>query len=91
MRVVRLVLLVAFLRRNMGVTLMSDQTGGGTVAAGDETGRPWHGSVNPFEALYQHFTAEIAAMKRPAAAVAPVPAAEPAAVQPSTLPVGNVA
>jgi len=22
--------------------------------------RPWHGALNPFEALYQHFTAEIA-------------------------------
>ena len=38
--------------------------------------RPWHGHENPFEAMYLHFTAEIAALKR-AAAPAPVPVAPP--------------
>lgn len=55
--------------------------------AGDDDGtRPWHGTTNPFEALYQHFTAEIAALKAgqnmPAQEV-PVP---PAAVQPEQTP-----
>ena len=25
--------------------------------------RPWHGALNPFEALYEHFTAEIAKVR----------------------------
>lgn len=29
----------------------------------DETTRPWHGTDNPFEALYQHFTAVIAKLR----------------------------
>jgi hypothetical protein len=30
--------------------------------------RPWHGHPNPFEAIYQYFAAEIAAIKAQAAA-----------------------
>lgn len=33
------------------------------VSADDDGQRPWHGAVNPMEALYQHFRAEIAALK----------------------------
>ncbi len=29
----------------------------------DDSARPWHGAANPLEALFQHFTAEIAALK----------------------------
>ncbi len=29
----------------------------------DDGARPWHGTDNPLEALYLHFTAEIAALK----------------------------
>ena len=29
----------------------------------DDGDRPWHGTDNPLEALYLHFTAEIAALK----------------------------
>lgn len=29
----------------------------------EEMPRPWHGAGNPFEALYQHFTAEIAKLR----------------------------
>lgn len=48
--------------------------------------RPWHGAASPFEALYQHFTAEIAKLKSllhkdEPAADAPAPAA-PAADAP---------
>ncbi len=32
-------------------------------AATDDTARPWHDSDNPLESLWQHFTAEIAALK----------------------------
>ena len=29
----------------------------------DPEARPWHGAYNPYEAIYAHFTAEIAALK----------------------------
>lgn len=29
----------------------------------DDGSRPWHGAENPLEALYQHFTAALAAVK----------------------------
>lgn len=51
----------------------------------DDEARPWHGTENPFEAMYQHFTAEIEVLKAklfPAAdepAVSTDPAAVPAA------------
>ena len=54
-----------------------------TLPASDD--RPWHHSTNPFEAMFQHFTAEIAALKKAAAVAAPAPA--PAAVVPPRPPV----
>ena len=34
--------------------------------------RPWHGTLNPFEAMYQHFMAEIAALRSEFGAAKPV-------------------
>lgn len=31
--------------------------------AQDADWRPWHGHINPLEALYQHFTAELAKLR----------------------------
>lgn len=33
------------------------------VEPADPTARPWHNAENPLEALWTHFTAEIAALK----------------------------
>ena len=56
-----------------------------------EDPRPWHGAVNPFEALYQHFMGEIETLKAkiwPTAPEAPTATAAPAAqVEPPASPV----
>jgi hypothetical protein len=41
----------------------------------DESWRPWHGRENPLEAMYQHFAAQIEALK---AQINPAPAPTPA-------------
>jgi hypothetical protein len=40
--------------------LTDDETGVPPVDHGDPSERPWHGSDSPLEALFQHFSAELA-------------------------------
>jgi hypothetical protein len=45
---------------------MSDTPDESEMTPGADTGyqtRPWHGALNPFEALFQHFTAEISKLR----------------------------
>ena len=52
-----------------------------------EDPRPWHGAVNPFEALYQHFMGEIETLKAKIWPTAPEAPTTAAPVEPPTPPV----
>ena len=52
-----------------------------------EDPRPWHGAVNPFEALYQHFMGEIETLKAKIWTTAPEAPTTAAPVEPPAPPV----
>ena len=52
-----------------------------------EDPRPWHGAVNPFEALYQHFMGEIETLKAKIWPTAPEAPTTAAPVEPPAPPV----
>lgn len=55
-----------------------------STTATDGEKRPWHGADNPYEAIFQHFTAEIAALEKRLTAQKPAPVvAAPPAPRPS--------